>query len=378
MLNKSIKYFLFVFLIAISFPLLSKLFQENYFVEIEDVDFVAGLGYDLDTSLDKKFYSLPVLIYDYDKSGNTSSHIVDSKGQTPVEARINRQFHSGRKFVLGSEKVYLFSNKISKDGISIQLDGLLNNPQASPSALFITTSNDPKDVLSMKIEGYPTAPDYMSGLIKSLGAYSFFPHNQTISTAFKENCTEGCKFIAPNIDIVSNKLELTSMSVFDKGKMVASIPPKYMKYINTLRSSSGRGIATISYDDKRFISFTVLFNRKIKCNKNIDGTFRFDIDVKFRGQISNNSYYNNLIFSPSQKKIMEERISNYIKSNLTDFINIMRTEYKMDLLNLGYVAATKYGRNKIENWDTEILNSTINVNVDFTITKLGIGHVNFD
>ena len=56
----------------------------------------------------------------------------------------------------------------------------------------------------------------------------------------------------------------------------------------------------------------------------------------------------------------------------------MKTTYELDLLNLGNVAAAKFGRNKVANWDEEILKSDINVSVNFKITKLGIGNIILD
>ena len=81
---------------------------------------------------------------------------------------------------------------------------------------------------------------------------------------------------------------------------------------------------------------------------------------------------------PYRKKELEEKIASYMQSSLIDFINIMKTDYKMDLLNLGYIAASKYGRHKITDWDEEILKSTINVNVNFKISRFGLGRIVFD
>lgn len=357
----------------------TQLFQNYQFAQIEDIDFVAGLGCDIDTSMDKKMYLVPVLTYDFSNINEPSSILIETKGSTPVEARVSRQLHTGRKFSLGTEKVYVFSKKFAKEGISFLLDGLMKINQVSNSAVVVTTDNDPRDILTLKIPGYPTAPDYMLGLINSLQSYSYFLNKQTLSTAYIQNSTEGCKFLAPNLDIVNDKIYFTSLSVFDKGKMVSSIPISLMKYVNILRNPSGSGIATFSLDDNNLLTFNVTSKRKVKCTKNEDDTFKFDIDLDIKGSLSNNNVSIIKIGDfPHKKRQLEEQIASYMQSNLVDFINIMKTDYKMDLLNLGYIAASKYGRHEIIDWDKEILKSTINVNVNFKISRLGLGRIIFD
>ncbi len=376
---KTIKRYSSLIVLILSLIMLSKLYKNYQFSQIEDIDFVAGVGYDIDTTMDKKIYSIPVLVYDFTKGDTANGILLESKGETPVEARVNRQLHSGRKFTLGTEKVYIFSKKVSLDGIEVPLDGLMKNNQVSNDALIITTSNDPKEILTTKIPGYSTAPDYILGLVKSLEAYSYFSSKQSLFTAYIQNSTEGCKFITPNMDIVNDKIYFTSMSVFDKGKLVASIPLSSMKYINTLRNDKGSGIATFSLDDKNLLTFNITFKRKINCTKSKDGTFNFDINIDVKGSLSNN---NTTIIKanspPSEKRLLEKKLASYMESNLTDFINDMKSDYKMDLLNLGYVAAAKYGRHKVTNWDEEILKSSININVDFKINKFGLGRIAFD
>ncbi|GAA0068931.1 Ger(x)C family spore germination C-terminal domain-containing protein [Clostridium sardiniense] len=377
-LLKTIKRYSFLILLILFLIIISTLYKNKQFAQIEDIDFVAGVGYDINTDMDKKIYSIPVLVYDYSKSGSAEGNLLEAKGVTPVESRVNRQLHSGKKFSLGTEKAYIFSKKVSLDGLEVPLDGLMKNNQVSNSALIITTSNDPKDVLSLKIPGYPTAPDYIAGLVKSLEAYSYFSTKHSLFTAYIDNSTEGCKFIAPNMDIINDKLSFTSMSVFNKGRLVASIPVTLMKYVNTLRNDKGSGIATFSLDDNNFITFNLVFKRKVDCTKNKDGIFNFDITIDVNGTVANNNTSIKSTSSPSEKKQLEKRLSDYMKSNLTDFIDIMKSEYKMDLLNLGHIAAAKYGRHKITNWDEEILKSSININVNFKINRFGLGKISFN
>ncbi|MGL4571284.1 MAG: Ger(x)C family spore germination C-terminal domain-containing protein [Clostridium sp.] len=363
-------FFVFAFLI-------SKFLNTYKFTNIEEIDFLSGVGFDVTEDLDKKIYHVPVSIYNFSKNGEISTYLIDSKGETTLQARVDRKLHSGRNISLGSEKIYIFSKRICKSGIAIPLDGLLNNAQVTNKSLVVTTNSEPSEILQFKVEGYPSSSHYIQNLLTSLSSFSYISNNETLHDAYIKNTSEGCKFLAPNVDIINNTIELTSLSVLDKGKLVASLPIDSLHYLNLLVNKKGTGIVTYISDNNNAISFEHVFNKKIKCQKT-DDHFVFDINLKIKGKIVNNNYLSTSEITPYQKSELEKKISAYIKSGLDDFVSSMKFDYKLDLINLGNVAAAHYGRNKIPNWDSEILKSSININVDFEISKLGIGNLNLD
>ena len=363
-------FFVFAFLI-------SKFLNTYKFTNIEEIDFLSGVGFDVTEDLDKKIYHVPVSIYNFSKNGEISTYLIDSKGETTLQARVDRKLHSGRNISLGSEKIYIFSKRICKSGIAIPLDGLLNNAQVTNKSLVVTTNSEPSEILQFKVEGYPSSSHYIQNLLTSLSSFSYISNNETLHDAYIKNTSEGCKFLAPNVDIINNRIELTSLSVLDKGKLVASLPLDSLHYLNLLVNKKGTGIVTYISDNTNAISFEHVFNKKIKCQKT-DDHFVFDINLKIKGKIVNNNYLSTSEITPYQKSELEKKISAYIKSGLDDFVSSMKFDYKLDLINLGNVAAAHYGRNKTPNWDSEILKSSININVDFEISKLGIGNLNLD
>lgn len=375
------KKILFSYLIIILFFVLtflvSKFLNSYSFTNIEDVDFVVGVGFDVTKDLDRNIYHVPMSIYNFTKENAVSTYLIESKGETTLQARLDRQAHSGRKFSLGSEKIYIFSRRLCETGLAVPLDGLLNNTQVTNRGLVLTTSQDPKEILSFNVEGYPSSSHYIENLIKSLSSFSYFSKPETLRDAYIENTREGSKFLAPNIDIVDGKLQLTSLSVLDKGKLVGSVPIDNIIYLNLLRNPEGTALLTYLEDNNNTISTENIFKRKIKCKKSGDA-LSFDIKLDIKGKIVNNNYLSTSDFTPEQKLELEEKISDYIKTGIEDFITSMKSTYELDLLNLGNVAAAKFGRNKVANWDEEILKSDINVSVNFKITKLGIGNIILD
>lgn len=375
-MNKIFKYY-FYGTVTIIFILIYLIYFKDYqFTPIENYNFMAGVGFDINASLTTDKYEVPVSVYEYNPDGSVSSFLLDAIGSSTVEARIDRQLHSGKSFCLGTEKTYVFSKEISYNGIAAALDGLLNNTQVPNRALFVTTSNSPKDILALNIPGYPSSPDYIDGLMSSLKVHTFYTGNSSLFDAYVNNRTEGKKFVAPNIDIINNKLYLTAFSIFNNGKMIASVPVSSMINFNLLRNNKCHGLLNYTENSKNFLTFTTSSKRKVVCKKK-DNKFFFDIYIEASGKIVNNNYMNNLSISLDQKYALEKRIATHYETSLQSFVDNMKSYYKVDLLDLGFVAASKYGRNLISDWDETVTTSPIKVHFKFSIDEFGIGNMTF-
>ena len=69
----------------------------------------------------------------------------------------------------------------------------------------------------------------------------------------------------------------------------------------------------------------------------------------------------------------EEDMAKQVKETCTGFLEKMKYGYKVDCLQLGWVAAAKYGRDTGVDWDEVISNSEIKVNVKVQVDKVGRG-----
>ncbi len=58
---------------------------------------------------------------------------------------------------------------------------------------------------------------------------------------------------------------------------------------------------------------------------------------------------------------------------MLSFINKIKSDINIDILNLGSVAAAKYGRETGIDWNKEVLNSDIKVNVKVKVDSQGRG-----
>ena len=72
-------------------------------------------------------------------------------------------------------------------------------------------------------------------------------------------------------------------------------------------------------------------------------------------------------------KKFEDDMAKQVEEMCTEFLDKMKNEYKVDCLQLGWVAAAKYGRDTGVDWDEVVSNSDIKVNVKVHVDKIGRG-----
>jgi hypothetical protein len=142
--------------------------------------------------------------------------------------------------------------------------------------------------------------------------------------------------------------------------------------MNLLRENNTKGVISIIKNEQQFVDATVKVKRKASC-KRINGKYEFKIKLKLQGSIASNSLYKNIRTDPKVVKKVENDMKKTTEKMCYKFIKTMQKKYKMDCIELGRVAAAKFGRRKGTDWDKVVSNAKIKVQVDFKIKDLGRG-----
>ena len=95
--------------------------------------------------------------------------------------------------------------------------------------------------------------------------------------------------------------------------------------------------------------------------------------IKIKGDIISNTYYEKAIDSVSDERNFEKLMEEEVTKQCNDFIGKMKSQYKVDCLELGRVAAATYGRRKGIDWNEVVMNSNIDFNVEVKLAKQGRG-----
>jgi hypothetical protein len=157
------------------------------------------------------------------------------------------------------------------------------------------------DLLNFKVVGYPSAADYIEGIIDNSKYFSFFPQNYKLIDTYVRIDEEGRELIVPYIEIKNNNIEITGMALFKKDKMVTKVDLEDAKVLNILKEKKSKGILSIVKTPKQSIDYITQVKRKATCNK-IGDKYKFTIDLAFTGDIMCNELYGDFLDKPNENK----------------------------------------------------------------------------
>jgi len=339
---------------------------------VEDLGIIVGVGNDVEKKGSDITYSVPFLLYSFETKDKITTRVLTGKGRSIGETRENRQLISGRRLLIGLSKVFIFSQDVSVLGIKNILDINHNNAEVNDRALCIVCKGKAEDMLKYPVAGFQSSADFIDGMVKSLQVYNFFPQQYTMMDLLVRAKTEGRNTLLPYVEIKDNTIETTGLAIFKKDKMVAKADMSETRIINMLKENNVKGILTLQNSSK-YINCYMTAKNKTTCSKEENGKYKFVINLNLSGNIISNELYDNIETDPQVMKRFEQDMTNYVQRMSNEFINKSKCQYKTDVLDLGRIAAAKYGKGTGTDWDEAICNSDIEVNVKFAVEGEGRG-----
>lgn len=340
---------------------------------VENLNIPVAVGCDIKNTTDNTLtYEIPISSYIFDDEGIVMSETFNGADKSIGETRGNRQLGSNKKFLLGVERSFLMSEAYSKFGIENLLDILVNNPHVNEKPYMIVCDGSAEDILKVKVKGYANSGEFIDGLIKHAHEFNFFSEQYTIMDVLKKVHAEGYNLTLPYIKLNDNNIDLTGMAIFKKDKMIAKANVDESKLINLLREESVEGMFTIQESAEKYINYTAKSTRKVRCYKNGD-KFKYIIDIKLNGSIDSNTLYKDLNSNLGVLQKFQSDMSAQIQNNCNNYISIAKSKYDVDILNLGVIGASKYGRGTGIDWNKVFSDADIEVKVKVNVANQGRG-----
>lgn len=341
----------------------------NDFLPIEELIISSSIGIDIIRDMDNTIeYDVSLLLNNYTNTNEIVSQIVSVTSRNLPESREDRQRKINKKFITGLEKVILLSDSYAKYGIESFVDIFFKNRQINDSIYTAICKERPEDIMKLKIPGYANTADYIEGMIDHLNDYSFTPRNYKLMDIYVRMNAEGRNVALPYLEITDGNLQVSGMALFSGSKMVQKVSGDAFKYMNLLRENDMKGIINVQESPNKYLSCYSMSSRKVKCIRE-NGEYTFIINLSLKSQIISNTLYDEPMNKTTLKKAIENRLKEQVEKECYDFIEKMQKEYKVDCLELGRIAAAKYGRNTGVNWDDIISKSKIVVNTSVHITS---------
>lgn len=363
--------FLKVLLVIIVFVILAYNPSSNK-VPAEQISIPSAVGIDIEKINSNLLYKISVSSYIFQELQQSKKSVTVGEGFSPLQSRQLRVLKINKNFEIGLEKVDVISEETARMGINGSIDMFFNIPKVNDTALMAVCEGKARDILDFNTIGYPSSGDYLEQMINSLKAYNFFSDNYKIIDVFTRVDSEGRNITLPYIRITKDGLTVDGLAIFRKDKMIEKVGMEDARILNMLSEGAGKGIITIQKSSDSYADYYSKVNRKVTCTKK-NGKYIFDINLKFKGDLTANQYNKDTQNKLKEKEKLEKELENKIDNKSKEFIKKMQKVYKVDCLELGRIAAAKYGRDTGIDWDEVISNSEINVKSSVEIAKQGRG-----
>ncbi len=367
--KKFLIYLIWIFIIGLLINTLATIKK----IPIEDVEIITALGYDIDKISENEIqYRFPFEAYVFSPDGSKSSIVKEGRGLTPGKVLEDRQKYLDKFYIRGMEIIFVVGEKYAAYGIKPLIEDKSRNHATNDMAYGMVYDGNVKELLSAKKEGYSNISEYLYSLIKNSEGNNFFSHNYKGIDVYTRAGYEGRRIALPYIEKKKEDMEITGIAIFEKDKMVTKLDMKDTKIFNMLREDKVKGIVSIKNSTKEYVDFHALSKRKVKCNKKGD-KYDFTIYLDLKGDLIDNTMYKDLDKNLDIQKKVEKEFEKEIEKSCKEFISKMQNQYKLDLIDLGRVAAYKYGRRTGVDWNKVIANSNIDVKVKVSIVDQGRG-----
>ena len=364
---------IFISFLSIIFIVVFSLGEKVHLLSVEDLGISVGIGMGINKNVEGNIiYRVTSIANSYKEDGSVETLLGTGLGSTIGKTRENRQKKIGKEFFLGLTKIYLIEEEYAKYGIRDLMDVNFKNSVVNDNSFLVVCKGRNEEYLNYMTPGYDNSAEYISDMIKNSANYNFFKEDYKFKNASLSMDAEGKNIVSPYIEIMEDGIKIKGMAVFNKDKIATILDMKDTKTMNMLRENKVNGILTIQKDSKEYINYQASSKRKITCKK-IKDKYTFIIDLNLEGEIINNELYKGMAEKVKVTKKFEDDMSKQVSEMCTEFLYKMKNEYKVDLLQLGWVATAKYGRDTGVDWNEVVSNSNIKVNVKVHVDKLGRG-----
>ncbi|QUI24444.1 hypothetical protein HZI73_20015 [Vallitalea pronyensis] len=341
---------------------------------IEDLNLPIGLGMDIDTESGiipiLKYYTV---VYNYNTPGVTN-FIYKGEGTNFNEIKTRWQAQMNKKFVIGSEKIYLISQAFASYGIKNFIDDFAKEPIAQDRGHVLICDGDPEAFLEYNIEGYPSSVDYIEEILNNIGDMDFFYYdNYKLIDVYVRYHAEGRSIVLPRIRIKDEFFELSGLAIFKEDKMIGKINMDEARWFNMLRDDSTKGIYIMDYDEGegQSIDYQLSTIKKVDVNKNEEGEYSFIITLDISADVISNKTDRDIFGDLKEQDKAAKELEVDIRKRCTKSLYSTVYRYNVDCLSLGKYAAAYYGRKIVDDWDAMVSQSDIEVKVNVKMDRQG-------
>lgn len=337
---------------------------------VEELGIIVGLGYDVEN---------PGMNYKYKDTSETfifkgekkiEHDTLSGKNKAIYTTKHEVQSKFNKKWILGTEIVYLIGQGRAEYGIKDLIDALIRDPERRVVAGIAVSKPQAESIYKMKPIEYSTMAEEIRGILNFSSRENFFTPKVEIPEFLQMYYQEGRKIVIPYMDEVDGRIQITGLALFKEDKMINKVDLDEAMLINLLRNTGGKSyLAVNSPETNEYYVAYFTSKVKVKVSKEYE-KLKYDVFVNLSGDLKVDTVDKKMIIAKEVKEI-QEVFSKNVETRLNSEVKKMQKEYKTDWLDFGKYAVAKYGRQGTYASDETFCNANIDVHVNTKISAIG-------
>lgn len=336
----------------------------------EKLGIIVGLGYDVESDGLTVEYRDTSETFTFRGQQQIEHEAVTGPGKSIYSTQDELQAKFSRKWIIGSELIYIIGAERADYGIKDLIDAMMRDADRRRGASVAVSRQTAEQLLQLQPKAYSTISEDIHGTLEFAWEESFFSKDIRTADVLEMYHQEAREMVLPYLEIDKDRAKVTGLALFDGDKMITSVDLEEAKLINLLRNNKTKGHLSVNFPEKNnYYEGYFTTNRKVKVSKGEDN-LKYSINIKLRGNLKVNTIINKAITKKEVKEI-ESNFSKRVKRDLEDEVKKVQQAYGVDWLDLSKYAVAKYGRLSDYGSNENFKNAEIDVNVDVKIDSIG-------
>ncbi|MCH3965316.1 MAG: Ger(x)C family spore germination protein [Clostridium sp.] len=310
-----------------------------------------------------------------DKGAQAQDKYIDADGYSFQDAVSKARLKSSRSIRFSHTNLLVFSEGIMKNPTVLKeiLDYLQREPSLNRNMYIVVAKGNAQQYVKLQTNMEKNMETYILGLIEN--DYNNSEIIPVTLNDFLVQINENGNSLLPvvNIDEDNKDIKIEGSTAIKNFMVKGDLNPVETANIELLRGKL-KGSKKMIYVDKHPIDIDITNTaRKINVSQ-VDGRLNFSVDLKIEAQIKNYSL-DKKVFSVDKLNYIQENFNKSIKRECEYALKITQNDLQIDPVGFGEHLEKFYPNiwNKVKDkWDEEYKNSSLNVNVDTQIRRIGV------
>lgn len=310
--------------------------------------------------------------------------VLTSTGQTVFEAIRSATKESCKKLYFPFNKVIIIGEDAARSGVGELTEFLDRDPEARRRAHILVAKGKAKDIIEASSEQDKIPAKAIEMLLITSSATSQITET-TLHDFHKILASKTVSPFAPGIktiykqteDKVTTVVELEETAIFKEDKLIGWADKKETRGFLWILGKVKSGIINVDspQEENKKVSIEII-SSSVKIEPEIkDGKLFVTIKIIENGNIGEQMSMNVNLTKPENFEELERRQADVIEDEVKATLMKIQKECGADIFNFGQDFHRKYPKEWKElekNWDEEIINITVNVEVEAKLSLVGM------